>query len=93
MRKGSERRISKKSWPLGGEASLCVGIVAKYHKSDSIPDSDPRENQKYLDIAREGWRHFPEGYKLMQNHPECLDQTCIDGKWYMQDELQGAKSD
>jgi hypothetical protein len=40
------------------EACVCVGIVAKYHKSDSFPDSDPQESQKYLDFAREGWRHM-----------------------------------
>ena len=70
-----------------GEVGLCVGIVAKYHKSACFPESDPDENQKYLDLAREGWRLFREGYELMEKYPECLDQTYIDGKWYMQDEL------
>jgi len=69
------------------EVSMCIGIVAKHHKSDSFPDSDPEENQKYLDLAREGWGHFREGYKLSQKYPECLDQTFINGQWYMQDEL------
>ena len=70
-----------------GEVGLCVGIVAKYHKSDCFPESDPDENQKYLDLAREGWRLFREGYELMEKYPECLDQTYINGKWYMQDEV------
>ena len=70
-----------------GEVGLCVGIVAKYHKSGCFPESDPDENQKYLDLAREGWRLFREGYELMEKYPECLDQTYMDGKWYMQDEL------
>jgi hypothetical protein len=69
------------------EVSLCMQIVAKHHQSDSFPDSDPKENQRFLDFAREGWRHTREAHKIMEKHPECLDQTCIDGKWYMEDEL------
>jgi hypothetical protein len=69
------------------EVGLCLQIVAKYQKSDDFPDLDPRENQKYLDYAREGWRHMREGLTIMEKHPECLDQTCIHGKWYMEDEL------
>ena len=65
------------------EACVCVGIVAKYHKNDSFPDSDPQENQKYLDFAREGWRHMKELHELMAKYPECLDQMCINGEWRM----------
>jgi hypothetical protein len=66
------------------EVNLCIQIVAK---SDDFHDLDSRENQKYLDFAREGWRHMREGHKIMEKRPECLDQTCFRGKWYMEDEL------
>lgn len=82
-----EQDLKKVTGLSEGEVSLCIGIVAKYHKSDCFPILDPEENQRYLDLAREGWQLFREGCKLMKQYPECLDQTCIDGKWYMQDEL------
>ena len=59
-----------------GAATLSVGIVANYHKIDSFPDSDPGENQKYLDFAREGWCHFREGCKLMEKYRLPGNDTC-----------------
>lgn len=62
------------------EACIVVSKVARYGNEDTFPDPN---GDKFLKLAKEGWKHSRELSRLHKLYPECTDQTCIDGEWVM----------
>ena len=62
------------------EACIVVSKVALYGNEDTFPDTN---GDRFMELAKEGWKHSRELSRLHKLYPECTDQTCIDGKWVM----------
>lgn len=67
------------------EAADCVGLVAKYDKHETFPESETDgKNSKYLGLAREGWFLMRELKHLMAKYPqENCDQHRLNGVWHL----------
>ena len=65
-----------------GEVDLCVGIIMKYGKSDSFPESDDDYPAHLLARSRQGWELFRAQDEFLKQHPECSDQCKRNGKWF-----------
>jgi hypothetical protein len=61
---------------------VCVlSIVAKHYLQDEFP---PSNVDRFVELAREGWKHSIELDRLMKLYPEeCGNQTNTDGVWSM----------
>ena len=65
------------------EASLLRGLVGKYLPQDTFPESEPRMPQKYMSLAREGWKHMKEVKRVVEKYPqENCDQFYRNGVWH-----------
>ena len=62
------------------EACIVVSKVARYGNEDTFPDTN---GDRFMELAKEGWKHCRELARLHKLYPECTDQTCIDGEWVM----------
>jgi hypothetical protein len=62
------------------EACVRVSILAKHCQKDVFP---PSKGNRFVELAREGWKHWKEADRLMKLYPECGNQTKIDGIWIM----------
>jgi hypothetical protein len=62
------------------EACVCVSIVAKNLPKDEFPHT---KGDRFVELAREGWKNMKESDRLLKLYPECGNQTCIHGEWIM----------
>jgi hypothetical protein len=69
-------------WPQMGiltdeQACVVVSMAAQYYK-DKFP---PTKGDRFLGLAKEGWKHAKELDRLNTLYPECDNQTSINGEW------------
>jgi hypothetical protein len=61
------------------EACVVVSMSAQYYK-DTFP---PTKGDRFLELAKDAWKHVKELDRLNTLYPECGNQTSINGEWIM----------
>jgi hypothetical protein len=61
------------------QACVVVSMAAQYCK-DTFP---PTKEDRFLELAKEGWKHVKELDRLNTLYPESDDQTSSNGEWIM----------
>jgi hypothetical protein len=62
------------------DACVVVSKMARYVNQAVFPDPN---GDRFMEFAKEGWKHMRELKRIKKLYPECRDQTCIDGQWFM----------
>jgi hypothetical protein len=63
------------------QACVVVSMSAQYYK-DKFSHT-PTKGDRFLELAKDGWKHVKELDRLNTLYPECDDQTSINGEWIM----------
>lgn len=64
------------------EACVVVAMANKYSSCDAFPPC-LKGNPTYIKLAKKGWEHLKELYRVLNLHLQCGNQTKIDGVWKM----------
>lgn len=76
-----EADLEKKHGLSEEDACVCVSKIAPYVKKSTFPS--PTNGDRLMELAKEGWKLMNELHRLIELHPECGDQTKINGEWIM----------